>query len=338
MKIEENISLKNFNTFGIDVKAKYFCRIKNENELNDLLKDNIFKNYSYFVLGGGSNILFTKNFEGLVVKIENESIYKIDEDENSVIIKASAGVVWETLVQYTLDNNYGGIENLTLIPGTVGAAPIQNIGAYGQELRDTFHSLDGIEIDSHQKRTYLKSECNFGYRYSIFKQELKNKFIITSVTLKLNKNPEVNTSYGAIKSELERNGITIPSIKDVAEVIRGIRRSKLPDPSEIGNAGSFFKNPEVNNETFVKIKEKFPDVVSFPVDDRSLKIPAAWLIEKCGWKGKSFGNFGVHKNQALILVNFGGASGGEIYELSQKIKESVVKEFGITLQEEVNII
>ncbi len=338
MKIEENFPLKDFNTFGIDVNAKYFCSINNDEELLTLFEDKFFLKSDKLILGGGSNILLTKDFDGLIIKINMQNIEVINENENTILIKASSGIVWETLIQYALKRNFGGIENLTSIPGSVGAAPIQNIGAYGQELKDTFYSLEGFDINSFQKRTFEKNDCRFAYRNSIFKEELKNKFIITSVTLQLSKNPVVNTAYGSIKEELEKRNITKPTIQDAAEVISKIRKSKLPDPVEIGNAGSFFKNPEISVDDYLKIKDEYNDVVSYPIDDEKVKVPAAWLIEKCGWKGKRFGNYGVHKYQALIIVNYGGAKGSEIYALSQEIKESVFIKFGVLLQEEVNII
>jgi UDP-N-acetylmuramate dehydrogenase len=338
MKTEKNISLKNLNTFGVDVKSKYFVEINSEEELNQVLNSEGYANHQKLILGSGSNILFTKDFDGLVIKNSISRIKLLDGDINKVIVEAGAGVIWEELVQYCVDRNYGGIENLSYIPGTVGAAPIQNIGAYGQELEETFYELNGVYIDSCKTKIFKKSECGFSYRSSIFKDKLKNKFFITSVRLKLSRNPDVNLSYNPVKEEVEKRNIKHPTIKDIREIVIGIRKSKLPDPNELGNAGSFFKNPVITKEKYEILKVEHHDLKHFFVDEDNLKIPAAWLIEKCGWKGKRIGNTGTHKMQPLVIVNYGNASGKEIYEISTMIKNDVKKIFDITLENEVNIL
>jgi UDP-N-acetylmuramate dehydrogenase len=338
MKIEKNISLKNLNTFGVDIKSKYFVEVYSEEELKQVLNTEEYSNHQKLILGSGSNILFTEDFDGLVIKNSIPGIKLFDEDNNNVILEAGAGVNWEELVQYCVNRNYGGIENLSYIPGTVGAAPIQNIGAYGQEIEERFCELNGIYIDNCKTKIFNKSECNFSYRNSIFKSELKNKFIITSVRLKLNKNPNVNLSYNQVKEEVAKRNIKHPTIKNIREIVIDIRKSKLPDPNELGNAGSFFKNPVITKERFNILKQKYPKLKYFYVDENIIKIPAAWLIEKCGWKGKRLGNSGTHKMQPLVIINFGGASGKEIYEISTMIKNNVRKTFDITLENEVNIL
>ena len=338
MKVVKNISLKNLNTFGVDVKSKYFVEINSEEELNQVLNSEGYANHQKLILGSGSNILFTKDFDGLVIKNSISRIKLLDGDINKVIVEAGAGVIWEELVQYCVDRNYGGIENLSYIPGTVGAAPIQNIGAYGQELEETFYELNGVYIDSCKTKIFKKSECGFSYRSSIFKDKLKNKFFITSVRLKLSRNPDVNLSYNPVKEEVEKRNIKHPTIKDIREIVIGIRKSKLPDPNELGNAGSFFKNPVITKEKYEILKVEHHDLKHFFVDEDNLKIPAAWLIEKCGWKGKRIGNTGTHKMQPLVIVNYGNASGKEIYEISTMIKNDVKKIFDITLENEVNIL
>lgn len=338
MEIAENFSLKRFNTFGIDAKARAFVEINTEEELKELLSSKEITKYRKFVLGGGSNILLTKDFDGLVIKNSIQGIEIINEDERSVIIDAGAGENWNDLVSYCVDRNLGGIENLILIPGKVGAAPIQNIGAYGEELSDTFISLEGIYINSASRNLFTKEECKFGYRSSIFKNVLKNSFIITKIKLKLSKNPVINTEYGNVTDELEKTGKTDFTIKDVGEAIAKIRREKLPDPSVLGNAGSFFKNPELKAEEFDLLKEKYSDAKGYKVEEGKIKIPAAWLIDKAGWKGIRKGNTGTHLKQPLVIVNYGNASGEEILHFAKEIKKSIYEIFGIILEEEVNII
>jgi UDP-N-acetylmuramate dehydrogenase len=338
MKIEKNISLKPYNTFGIDAKAKFFSEIYDETQLKEILSSEECKSLPKLILGGGSNVLLTKNFDGLALKISIPGIETINEDDETVLIKAGAGEIWHKLVLFCVEKNYGGIENLSLIPGTVGAAPIQNIGAYGHEIKDVFDNLNGVYIEDGKSATFKKDECKFAYRDSIFKNELKDKFIITYVTLRLSKNPVINISYGNVKSELDKLGYNNIGIKEVSDVITKIRKSKLPDPAVIGNAGSFFKNPEIPEEKFNQLKENFSDIVGFKLENGKVKVPAGWLIESCGWKGKKVGNTGSHAKQSLVLVNYGSASGEEVLNLAEKIKESVLEKFGIELKEEVNII
>lgn len=337
MNIKENISLKKYNTFGIDVTARFFSEIFSEEELSELLLSDKIKPLDKLMLGGGSNVLLTHNYDGIVIKISIPGISIINDERDFVLVEAGAGVAWHDLVLFCVENNWGGIENLSLIPGTVGAAPMQNIGAYGQEVKDVFHSLDGVFIDTADRKTFYHDECKFGYRESIFKHELKEKFIITKVRLQLAKQPVINISYGSVKRELEKLKITAPTIKDVSNVICGIRISKLPDPVIIGNAGSFFKNPLVSKEKFESLKKDYPEIVFYPAADEQIKLAAGWLIEKCGWKGKRLGNAGSHEKQSLVLVNYGGASGAEILKIAGEIKKSVLEKFGVIIQEEVNI-
>ena len=333
-----NHSLKSFNTFGVGVKSKLFADIKTENDIINLKSDRSLKEEKKLVLGGGSNILFTENFDGLVIKISIAGIKILEENTDNVILEAGSGVVWDELVNFCVDNNFWGVENLTLIPGTVGAAPIQNIGAYGQELADTFVSLNGFFLDSFEKKEFSKEDCKFSYRSSIFKEKYKNEFIISSVRLKLSKNPGPNLSYKSLMEYLTTSQIQNPTIRDISLAVTAIRQSKLPDPKIIGNAGSFFKNPAVNNERFNQIKSDFSDIISFPSSGENTKISAGWLIEKCGWKGKRFGDVGTSPKHALVICNFGNASGAEILEFAMRIKEEVQAKFGIALEEEVNII
>lgn len=336
MKVFNNISLKKYNTFGIDVTARELVIIDTEQELKTTLTQN---NDNLFILGGGSNMLLTKNLETKVLQINLKGIEITKEDDDFVWLKVQAGEVWHELVLWCLDHNYGGIENLSLIPGNVGTSPIQNIGAYGVELKDVFYQCEAIHSNSGVKRIFSKSECNFGYRESIFKNTEKGNYVICNVTLKLTKtNHTLHTGYGAIQTELEQKGINTPSIKDVSNAIIAIRKSKLPDPAEIGNSGSFFKNPVVNKKVFEEFFDKFPEAPFYKVTENSFKIPAGWLIEQAGFKGKRFGDAGIHKNQALVLVNYGNASGSEIWNLALKIKETVYQQFGITIDPEVNIV
>jgi UDP-N-acetylmuramate dehydrogenase len=290
------------------------------------------------VLGGGSNLLLTKNFEGLVLKNELHGISILKTENEFTYVKSAAGEVWHNFVLFCIENNLGGVENLSLIPGSVGAAPMQNIGAYGIEIKDVFQELEAYEIATGKIKTFNLTECKFGYRESVFKQDLKNQYIITSVTFRLTKNPKLNTSYGAINDELQKQGISNPTIKDVSNAVIAIRKSKLPDPKEIGNSGSFFKNPVVLKSHLEKLKETYLDIPSYPVDDMHVKLAAGWLIEKAGWKGKTIGNYGVHKNQALVLVNYGGANGSDIFKLSEDILLSIKTQFGVELEREVNIL
>lgn len=337
MAIISNASLKAFNTFGIDAKALSYCSITSITMLKDVLGKN--RDKPLFVLGGGSNMLLTKNVEALVLHINLKGVEVIGETEHTVIVKAMAGENWHNFVLWCLNQNYGGIENLSLIPGHVGTAPIQNIGAYGVELKDVFVSCDAIHIENQETRTFPKADCNFGYRESIFKQELKGQYIITSVNFELTKdNHQLHTDYGVIKNELESNGITAPTIQDISNAVIAIRQSKLPDPNEIGNSGSFFKNPIISAKEYTKLQENFPDMPSYKVSEDTVKVPAGWLIEKAGFKGKRFNDYGVHDKQALVLVNYGNASGQDIFKLAQLIQQTVKRLFNISIETEVNII
>jgi len=338
MEIKSNFSLKQFNTFGIDVSARYYVQITTENELIDVLNRVEYKKVPKLVLGGGSNILFTRDFDGLVLHNKIKGISIATENDTSVYLKAGAGEQWHDLVQYTVARGWGGLENLSLIPGSVGAAPVQNIGAYGVELKDCMESLEAIHITTGEKAIFTNQDCVFGYRDSIFKQDFKGKFVITSVLFKLEKNPHLNLSYGAISDTLKEMNVIKPTVKDVSDAIIRIRKSKLPDPAVIGNAGSFFKNPEISEEQFAQLKLQYPTIPSFPCEPGKVKVPAGWLNEQCGWKGKMIGNAGVHKHQALVLINSGNAKGEEIKNLSLEIKKSVLEKFGIQLETEVNIL
>jgi UDP-N-acetylmuramate dehydrogenase len=338
MKLLQDHSLKILNTFGVDVKAKLFAEVFSEEELIKLLSDINLKREKKFILGVGSNILFTKDFEGMIIKVSISGINVIEENDESVLIEAGAGVIWDELVKFCVDRNYGGIENLTFIPGTVGAAPVQNIGAYGQELDETFILLNGVFVENGEQKTYGKNECRFSYRSSRFKEELKNKFVITSVRLRLLKNSKPNASYKTLIDFLSKNAISNPKIKDISNAVKAIRKSRLPDPAQIGNAGSFFKNPILSEELFNQLKSEFPDVSSFPSVTAQVKISAGWLIEKCGLKGKRVGDVGTSPDHALIICNFGNATGSEILEFAMRIKEEVANKFGIKLEEEVNIL
>jgi len=338
MKIEENISLKPFNTFGIEAKARYFAEVKSDAEILDLIKNDIFRFGKIQILNGGSNTLFTSDFDGLVVKIATQGISLNKEDESHVYLQAKAGVNWHEFVTFCIENNYGGLENLSLIPGNVGAAPIQNIGAYGVEQKDCFFALDAIEISAGQIRTFTNQACRFEYRNSIFKQEFKGKFIILSVTYRLDKHPKFNTTYGAITTEIERMVVKNLSLKAIGDAVCSIRRSKLPDPEKIGNAGSFFKNPLVSKETYQQLLHDFPGIIAFPANDDNFKLAAGWLIENLCWKGFRRGDAGVCETQALVLVNYGKAKGSEILLLATEIKDSVKHRFGVDLEMEVNII
>jgi UDP-N-acetylmuramate dehydrogenase len=338
MQIQENISLKDFNTFGLNAVAKYFVRVSNQNEVYEVIKSTNFKNTKYFVLGGGSNILLIDNINALVIKNEIKGIEKVKETNEHIYLKVGGGENWHDFVQYCVDKNYAGVENLALIPGTVGASPVQNIGAYGVELKDVFEKLEAINLKECNRAIYTKNACKFEYRNSIFKAEHKNEFLITHVTFKLNKNPVFNLSYGTIIDVINTRFDGIISLKTIFEAVILIRQSKLPDPKVLGNAGSFFKNPEISPTYFENLIEKHPNMPHFKTSDAKVKIPAGWLIEQCGWKGKVVGNTGAHKDQSLVLVNYGNATGNEIYQLAIEIKKSVYDRFGITIEMEVNVL
>lgn len=337
MQILENISLKKYNTFGIDVAARYFVRVTTIRELKRALASE--QHPDKFILGGGSNILLTKDIDALVIHLDLKGISIISETENHVLIKANAGENWHELVLWCLENDFGGIENLSLIPGNVGTAPIQNIGAYGVELKDTFSECHVIVLENLEMKTLSKEDCEFGYRDSIFKGKAKGHYIITDVTLKLTKKQhKLHIAYGAIVSELEKRDITNPTIQDVSKSVIAIRERKLPDPKQIGNSGSFFKNPIISVKHYDELILKFPELPHYPISKSECKVPAGWLIEKSGFKGKRFGNYGVHEKQALVLVNYGSANGKNLLKLAELIKVTVRRIFDISLETEVNII
>jgi UDP-N-acetylmuramate dehydrogenase len=335
--IQSNVNLLAYNTFSIGVNAKYFARFENVDALRSILKNN--PDEELLILGGGSNILFTKDFNGIVIKNEIKGFRIIEENENYVVVESGAGENWHQFVLRCIDHNFGGLENLSLIPGSVGASPMQNIGAYGVEIKDVFEKLQAYHIPTGEVHEFKHSDCEFGYRESIFKRRLKGQYVILTVSFKLSKKSTINSSYGAIESELEKMGISSPTIRDISNAVIAIRTSKLPDPKIIGNAGSFFKNPVVPKALLLEIQKTFPDVPFYANENsETVKLPAGWLIEKAGWKGKTFENFGVHKMQALVLVNYGSAKGSEILELSAQIIKDITDKFGVTLEREVNIL
>lgn len=335
--ISENTSLQPFNTFGIEATAKYFTAFDSVEALKEIFATADVTT-PLLILGGGSNLLLTKDFDGLVLKNEIAGIEIISETESEVIVSAGAGEVWHQFVLFCIANGFCGVENLSLIPGSVGASPMQNIGAYGVEIKDVFEKLEAYEIATGEIHTYDNVSCEFGYRESIFKRTAKNKYIITRVYFKLSKQQKINTSYGAIEAQLKEMGIEKPSVKDVSDAVIAIRSSKLPDPQKIGNAGSFFKNPVVERAVYESILLEYSNAPAYPAEEGKVKMPAGWLIETAGWKGKTMGNYGVHTMQALVLVNYGGATGAEIFELSSKIIEDIHAKFGIILEREVNIL
>ncbi|RRJ90638.1 UDP-N-acetylmuramate dehydrogenase [Paenimyroides tangerinum] len=337
MEILKNHSLKTFNTFGIDANAREFTIVENITELIDLVKQTP-KN-DFFILGGGSNILLTKDIDKLVIQLNLKGISIIEESDNFVIVEAMAGEVWHEFVQFTLKNNFGGLENLSLIPGNVGTSPMQNIGAYGIEIKDSFYSCKALNLETFEIETFYNDACKFGYRESVFKNEMKGKYIILSVQFKLTKeNHKLHIDYGAIKQELEKMQITNPTIQDVSKAVIQIRESKLPNPKEIGNSGSFFKNPVITKTQFEALLETNPNAPHYSVSENEIKIPAGWLIEQAGFKGERFGDAGVHKNQALVLVNYGNATGSEILAVAHQIQTKVNELFKINIIPEVNII
>lgn len=339
--VQENISIKQYNSFGINVYASMFAKFDSVENLEKLLQ---LKNHLPLVLGGGSNILFTKNVEGLVLKNEIKGIKTIKEDEHHVYVQVGAGENWHQFVLHCIGHGWAGVENLSLIPGNVGASPMQNIGAYGVELKDVFYSLEAFHIRDRKMRNFTLNDCEFGYRESVFKKKCKDEYVITDVTFRLNRIPQFNISYGAISQELEKMGVRDLSLQAVSQAVINIRSSKLPDPAQIGNAGSFFKNPEISGEQFQELAQKFPGIVGYELANGRVKLAAGWLIENCGpekgvsWKGYREGDAGCHEKQALVLVNYGQAQGHEIYALSKKISRSVLAKFGVELQGEVNVI
>lgn len=338
LPFENNKDLSAHTTFGVAASSSLYISFDSVESLKKIVQSNEYKSMTSMVLGGGSNVLFTGDFDGIVLHNRLKGINELEKDQNHVLLEFASGEVWHEAVLYAVSKGYGGIENLSLIPGSVGAAPMQNIGAYGVEMKDVFHSLKALSIETGEIRTFNKEECKFGYRESVFKRELKNQYIILSVVLKLTvSNHNLNTSYGAINSKLEELGFS-PSLENISQAVIDIRRSKLPDPKEIGNGGSFFKNPVVNQTKFEELKSNFPNIPNYPAPNEMIKLAAGWLIEQAGWKGKRIGDYGVHKNQALVLVNYGNAKGEDVYNLSQMILEDVDQKFGVLLEREVNII
>jgi UDP-N-acetylmuramate dehydrogenase len=338
MKIFTKVPLEKFNTFNIKVDADYFAEVASISDLSEVSEFISDNKLPYLILGGGSNILFTQNYKGLVIKISLQGIDILKEDEHHVYVKAGAGVVWDDFVEYCVGQNWGGLENLSLIPGSIGASPVQNIGAYGVEMKDHFFELEFYNFEKKEIEKFYFEDCYFGYRNSIFKNELKGKGIVLNVTYKLDKHPQFKTEYGSIQNELDKMDAKDHCLKTLRDVVISIRRSKLPEPEEIPNAGSFFKNPVIDEKQFKNLKNSFPEIVFYKQGDGFVKLAAGWLIDQCGWKGKSIGRAGVHKNQALVLVNLGNAAGSEIYTLSEKIKRSVMDKFGVELEREVNVL
>lgn len=336
--IDEYVSLKPYNTFGVDTTARYFFTIEHSDQLTELIRNHPEWMATYYMIGGGSNVLFIDDYPGLIIlnRIFGKRI--VQESEDYILLQVGAGENWHKLVRYAVERGWGGIENLSLIPGTVGAAPIQNIGAYGVELEEVFHSLEAVELSTGNKRHFKKKDCGFGYRNSVFKQSERGRWCITSVALRLSRNPEVNLSYRALSDWLESEGIKQPTIKQVSDAVIAIRQSKLPDPSDVGNAGSFFKNPLIKRWEFEALEAEWGNVPGFSMDDGHIKVPAGWLIDKAGWRGYREERVGTYQQQALVIVNFGGANGKEIWDFAQRIRESVHSKFSIELQPEVNVV
>ncbi|MDR2908202.1 MAG: UDP-N-acetylmuramate dehydrogenase [Bacteroidales bacterium] len=337
LNIQSNLSLKHLNTFGIDVNARYFCEISSVDELRALVSSEVFQQNARLVLGEGANILFTKDFDGLVIKPAIKGIEVISEEENAIWVKANAGEVWHDFVMHCCEKAWNGLENLAYIPSSVGASPIQNIGAYGVEIKDVLHSLEAFNLETQTLETFTNADCQFAYRESVFKRAYKGKYVICSVTFRLSKLAQFHTNYTAVNDELKRLNITELSAKAMAIAITNIRKSKLPEPSEIGSAGSFFKNPTVSETLYHSLKAQYPDMVAYPTAS-GVKLAAGWLIEQAGWKGFREGDAGVHTQQALVLVNYGHATGADILNLAQRIINSVHSKFGVELMAEVNIL
>lgn len=338
MDIIENYSLKLYNTFGIEAKAKYFADVSTINDLRKVLVFRRQKDLPILFIGGGSNMLFVDNFPGIVLKLNLKGIEILKEDNDYVYVKSQGSENWHHFVEWTLEHDFGGLENLSLIPGNVGTAPMQNIGAYSVEVKDYIVEVQTLELETGNERIFTNEECHFGYRESIFKNELRGQYVLVAVTFKLTKqNHQLHVDYGAIKTELDSEQIINPTIQDISRAVIKIRESKLPDPSQIGNSGSFFKNPVISNDEFAEIEKNHPQIAHYKTDS-GIKLAAGWLIEQAGWKGKRFGDAGVHDKQALVLVNYGNATGKEIYDLSEQIIEDVKNKYGVTLEREVNII
>ena len=341
MEILNHFSLKNYNTFGIEANAKQFVGVHSVADLKTVLIENKTKNK--FILGGGSNMLLTQDIDALVIHIDLKGKKIVEENDDFVWVESQAGENWHEFVLWTINQNFGGLENMSLIPGNVGTTPVQNIGAYGTEIKDTFVSCSALKIDTLEMKNFSKEKCHFGYRESVFKNEVKDQYIITSVVFKLTKrNHKINISYGDIALELEKNNPEVsglqPTLKDVSNAVIAIRQSKLPDPKVLGNSGSFFKNPIVLKSDFEKIHQKFPEMKFYEISETEVKVPAGWLIEQAGFKGKRYGDAGIHKNQALVLVNYGSATGQEILNVSKEIQDTIFRTFGISIEAEVNII
>jgi UDP-N-acetylmuramate dehydrogenase len=334
--IKENIALESYNTFHVAAFARYFVELTDESQVHDFLNSQHHNKHSLFVLGGGSNVLFTRNYQGYIIKPEIMGIERIKEIGRDVFLRAGAGESWDGFVQYCVDHNLGGVENLSWIPGTVGASPVQNIGAYGIEIKDIVEKVEGYFMDSGRKFTLLAADCRFGYRDSVFKKQYKGNIIITHVTFRLNKEPEFNTSYPDLQKEMDEFSDT--TIRNIRQAIIKIRKFKLPDHEETGNAGSFFKNPVISEDKIRELKQHFPGIPSYIMNDGSFKVSAAWLIEQAGWKGKKYGKAGTHNRQPLIIINLGGATGADILQCAIRIQNAVMNTFGIKLETEVNII
>ncbi|ULQ53810.1 UDP-N-acetylmuramate dehydrogenase [Flavihumibacter fluvii] len=341
MQIQENFPLRAYNSFGIDANTRHFARFSNDDQLKELLlavQRSPLSQQNLLILGGGSNILLTHDLDGWVLKNEIQGIEEVHEDNEYVFVKAGAGENWHSFVQYCINRNWGGLENLSLIPGNVGASPMQNIGAYGIELEDVFWDLEAYHMNDHAIHTFTQEDCQFGYRDSVFKHKYKNQFVILNVTFRLRKHPIYHTSYGAISQELDKMGVQTLSIQAISQAVINIRQAKLPDPAVIGNAGSFFKNPIISRQNFEDLKLEYPGIVGYASQGDTVKLAAGWLIENCGWKGFRKGDAGCHDKQALVLVNYGNATGAEIYALSQEIVNSVAFKFGVELEREVNVL
>ncbi len=338
MTLRTDVSLRDLHTFGTEARAARYAAFGSAEELRRLLEHPDLRERPVLLLGGGSNVLFVADPPGAVLANRVEGRTLLDEDERHALVRVGAGEVWQDVVAWTVSRGWGGLENLSLIPGRTGAAPMQNIGAYGVELEQSFHELEALDLRDGTLRTFGREACRFGYRESVFKHEHRGRYAILSVTLRLDKRAEPNLEYGAIRETLEAMGVRRPGIADVARAVIRIRRSKLPDPAELGNAGSFFKNPELDAEAFAALAAAHPDVPRYPLADGRVKVPAGWLIERAGWKGKRVGHTGCHERQALVIVNHGGASGAEIWAHARRVRDSVAERFGVTLQPEVNVI
>ncbi len=337
MQIQHNISLKPFNTFGIDAAAKHFIEFTSPNDIPELMQYVSHNPKPLLVLGGGSNILFSEDFEGCIVKMNNKGICVVKEDEEYIYVNAQAGEIWDDFVAYCVEKNWGGIENLIAIPGTVGASPVQNVGAYGVEIKDTLYELEALDLQTGEKLLFKNNECQLGYRESIFKHTLKNRVLILNVTFRLYKKPTINISYGAITDELSAKNITNPTIKDIAQIITIIRNLKLPDWKMLGNGGSFFKNPIVTKEKYQILQEQYSNIHAFAFGNQ-MKLAAGWLIEQCGWKGKTIGNVGSYEKQSLVLINTGNATGKEVLHFAGQIQASIKEKFDIDLNIEINVV